>query len=128
MEPYLMVIVGDSHQRESIKMKVIVIGRNAWGKGDTVSEAFQSALKNAPYNMRDSRTKKNYRNEKCFAVWVAADDAYVNGMGGINYRTDSGFEPQRLGYLDIDQKLIVDWDDYPAQMKLPVEAKQEVDA
>jgi hypothetical protein len=95
-------------------MKILIIGPQCWGKADSVEEAFNNALKNAPSDMRNSANRKNYRKLKCFAVYKCpVDDTYVDGMGSINWTIPEGnshndCEPDMIGYLDIDRKLILD--------------------
>ncbi len=91
-------------------MKLLVVGQQAWGKGETVDEAFKKALSNSPSELRDRRYKKVYRKKKLFALWVVADDSTVNELGGVSYKLD-GPKPKLICYLDVDGKPIVDLTD-----------------
>lgn len=55
-------------------MKILVIGDQVWGKGDTLNEALKNMRKNG--------------QSKAYIAYIIHPDSWVDGMGSISYPTD----------------------------------------
>lgn len=80
-------------------MKVIAVGPNAWGKGDTVHEAIENMWPHLPSVVTDAKRgpKPGVPLVRC---WLAPNSAYVNEFGGLSWAADDGSEYYPLGCFD----------------------------
>ncbi|MGX7894967.1 hypothetical protein [Tsuneonella sp. HG222] len=64
--------------------KIIVRGQNAWGKGDTLHEAFTKARDHTSYTAKGHLIKAPI-NTPAYEAFAVSEGSYVSDMGGITY-------------------------------------------